>query len=271
MKNKLFNVIVALTVAFSLSLYFSNCTKNETINKDVSKIEKYNDAFRKLGERHNQCLDYVAENGDVSIMSRKERFELARKFFNSNTTWEEHETRNASIMQIVTESTSASNLLRESKNERHSDEFLTLIDKLESILNETKASWEKDIEISPTEFNAKINSLIDEVYQDYDVIYDDKSQTVNEFGYFIAGCNIAKSTYQYWHDANNDPQNPWYNYLREAKVPKFFRWIAVAAVDVWGFITSADVDITWNDGFSVTVSFDLNEALENAGEASSSV
>ncbi|MGI6478182.1 MAG: hypothetical protein ACOX0M_01925 [Salinivirgaceae bacterium] len=69
MKNKLFNVIVALTVAFSLSLYFSNCTKNETINKDVSKIEKYNDAFRKLGERHNQCLDYVAENGDVSIMS----------------------------------------------------------------------------------------------------------------------------------------------------------------------------------------------------------
>ena len=57
----------------------------------------------------------------------------------------------------------------------------------------------------------------------------------------------------------------------EAKVPKFFRWIAVAAVDVWGFITSADVDITWNDGVSVTVSFDLNEALENAGEASSSV
>ncbi len=269
---------IVLIVIFGVTI-FMNCEKNTvTQQKEDDKVitDKpvlYNKEFANMGKAHNAVLDSVAQNCNVAIASRQERFEQAQRFTHTSTTWERAKQIGNKVVKITEFEKKPSTYIFTSKSNMFSSEFIALNDKLDNIFDVVLTKIKDKQKITPDEFNKSVDSLIDVVYKNYDVSYDVDTEMGNEFAFFIAQCFIAKASLGYWYEAATNPNHAWHKYIAKndnskGKVGNFFkkvgRALKVAGTDVWGFV-AAD-----NCGDAQT-GYDLGCAWENAGDQSSAV
>lgn len=253
------------------SLLFVSCDKKDDTRNEISKSEEHNDYFIKKAEYHNSGLDYVAANGDITTMSQKERHELANEFLGTTTPWEDVERMIHEILPIAHGEMPVRALLTKNKDWSPSDEYLMLVEQLESLFNDALATAKQGQHKVPDQFDSNVESLIKMTYDQYPVRLDEEMGVANEFGFFIAQCYLAKHTYRYWHEAFADSSHPWYEFIHNAEdYPQrgFWNWIARAAADVWGFVSSIVVS---EENGVITISLDINDAIDNAADASASV
>lgn len=270
MKNSVSIFKFMFIVVSIAGMFFFSCSKeknNATIEKQ-SMVEKYNKYFSTLGENHNKVLDFVGSQGDMSTMSRKDRFELASEFTGSSFEWSEFEEAGDKLAVLAgSQSIKASDHLLVRKDQ-YSPELIDLINKLDIIIKNELKKAEQHIELSPSAYNASIDALINEVYNNYDVQLSVDAQTGNEFAMFIAQCNVSKSSFAYWHEAAINPENPWYGYVSKS-CPGFWerlwRAVKIVAIDTFAFMSAPICGDGGQGGY------DLICAWGWAGDQSSSV
>ena len=255
----------------ALVFIFSNCSKSDDLRSELPKSEKYDDYFLTKANYHNDCLEYVANHGDITNMTQKERFVLANEFLGTTTAWEDAEKMIHEILPIAHGKMPARMLLTKSKDWSPSEEYLTLIEQLETLFNNALSIAKRGQHTTPDQFDSNVESLIKLTYDQYPVKLDEEMGLTNEFGFFVAQCYLAKETYRYWHEAFSNPAHPWHNFIRNAEdYPErgFWSWIVRAASDVWGFVSSGSVSISL-DGWYIT--WNIDDAIADASHASASV
>ncbi len=265
--------IVSIFAGLFLSVFFVSCEKDESIeNPDNSITEKstlgypYSAYFENLGDYHNSVLDFVGKNGDVSKLSRKDRFELAEEFTNSGNSWSDIEQEGDDIWQIVESNTSITTMLN---NPPYSADAIGLVEELNSIFDNALKMAKNGNPLKPADFNSNVNGLIDSTYTNFSVTVDTIKDTGNDFAMVVGACFLAQATYEYWYNSALDSTSYWYGYLdnhtSKSLIGRIWKAIKVAAVDTWSFMTAPGCGSADLDGY------DLICAGEYAGEQSSSV
>ncbi len=212
-------------------------------------------------------MDYVANNGDVNQLTRKERFDLAQEFTGSIRRWLNAETTINQILQNIESFNSITNLLN---TPPYSQNALNLIVELNNIIDYALDKAFEDTPLTPIQYNITIDSLINFIDSSYNIVYCPRSNTGNEYTMIVISCYISKASYKYWYEVATDTTHPWYDYLDDNSKTNIFRriWrgIKVAAVDTYSFIIGPQWSM--KDG---VITFNIGEAVNNAAENSASV
>ncbi len=254
----------------ALIVLFQSCKKD----KQNTQKESYNTYFKKMGKRHNNMLDYVASNCCITTATPFERYSIAKNKLNDNSEWSEIKQMYDFTSSIISNEFKSTNSQIESDYNQFSKEGIELINNLIDIFQD---SFENQ-SITIQEFNQNVDYIIDNIYNNKEVIFNDNTNTGNEFAYIIAMCFQAKASFEYWYVANNDPDHPWYSFLhsddnntssiRYRSRRRCCRWLRAALADVGGFFSCSDC-LEMNERGTTT--YDLGEAWNHAGEVSASV
>ncbi len=245
-----------------------SCKKNE--NKNSREEQKI--AFEQLANFHNEGLQYVGQFGP-SNLTQKQRYYLVDEFLGINPDWTNDSIFISQINQICGNGDISFLFIGQNRSTNNIDPDLkNILSKIDTLFDEMLYKAENNIETSPTEFNYKVDQLIDFIYENYNVQYDEKTNKANKYGVVVASLFLAKFTYAYWYEAATDPNHPWYDYMhsnaeRNLFLRSIWRAIRAAARDVWGFLTGVALCEPSDNNF---ICIDLGAMISNAIEASAS-
>ena len=268
-------IIIATMVLFGIFVFIS-CEKEkptEPTSNPTSRIQQM-EIFKGAGVKHNQILDYVGKHCVPRKATPEQRFNIANQFTETKTTWNDMQQEQQDINQIVENKAKPSEKLFSLTKDMES-EGVFLFDSLDAILDYYTNLIDSNTVVTPEEYNQKVNDLIDYVYANYNVYYDNVNDSANIYAIFVADCYVSMSSYEFWYNAAIDENNPWYDFLNGNNRSVFGRiWhaIKVAGADTWGFITGGWHIGNFNpDDNSWPIVWVPSEAVEHAGEVSSSV
>ncbi|MDY0144283.1 MAG: hypothetical protein RBR97_20560 [Bacteroidales bacterium] len=279
MKNR--NLLICIILLFGITTFFISCENEDSLinTPSTTQIEKsssyhaYESFFIEIGQYHNSVLDYVAKNGDVSVLTREERFNLATKFTKSGNKWSEMEKLGDELLYIVENESSIVSIL---ETPPFSKSALAYIDELNTCFDNAIYSARMGSPLKPSDFNKSIDIIINKIYENEKVIVDTTQCFYNEFAMVVAGCYLAKATFEYWYNSAIDTNGLWYGYLdlyASSKLPPWIKraWhgVKVAAVDTYAWVT-ANGSYMDEDGY-VHYTWNVPQANYYASEASGSV
>lgn len=268
-----FKMIIAVMLIMGVTA-FVGCEK-ETVIESKSVVEKEAfigkktvlsketkmEYFNSLGKQHNEVLDYIGKNIDVSVATQEERFDLASDYLNDNsTTFAEFLEESQVVDEFLNNPSATATLLF--TNEDVPCEFSEYYNSLGAIFAYCLQKAEDNIEITPVEFNAMILELENSVYVNYSVEIDINNNTGDEASLFLGARAIARYSYQFWNNAIHDEGNPWNKFFgaEQLKVSDFWKKVGhaikVGAWDTGGFLLGGlgigDVLGDWKLTFSGT-------------------
>ncbi|MDY0143260.1 MAG: hypothetical protein RBR97_15340 [Bacteroidales bacterium] len=247
MKNK--NLIIYLLFTFGIITFFLSCEKSDNSllsNSESTTVEKsakypYESYFIEIGQYHNSVLDYVGKNGDVSKLTREQRFILAESYTKSGNKWSDIKVLGDNLWLIIESDSSIVTLL---DTKAFSSEALAYIEMLNTCFDNALLSAQHGNPPRPEDFNYSVNEIIGKIYEEEKVIVDTTKGIGNEYALIVADCYLAKATYEYWYNSAVDSKSYWYGYLdlyASSKLPPWIQraWhgIKVAAVDTWAWVT----------------------------------
>jgi len=213
--------------------------------------------FNSLGKQHNDVLDYVGKNIDVSIATQEQRFNLASEYLDDNSiTFSEFLEEYPVIDQMFSNPENTANLFFTDENLPCN--LSTYYNDLGAILKYCLEKTNDSIEITPAEFNEMVSELENSIYNNYSVEIDIESNIGDEASIFLGTCAISRYSYLFWNNAIHDQTNPWYSFFEDGQVKKKDFWgkvwhgIKVAGADTGGFLLGGagvgmnpDGDVSW--------------------------
>ena len=276
-----------LFVAMLLSLAFMwSCQKEGAMTPDASgsSAKDTEDSFSSknpsvseyeiFGIAHNEMMDYVAANADLSTYSAYQRYMIGKNFVYSGleneheSTWSEMESIQTLSDSLLDNYNDAENILVDAN--AFSEDFVAPAAAIYSLLGSMLESADNSIIVSPDQFSSMIQTIEDNILQNYEVEYDSDTKLGNEGAKLLGACTIARYSYMYWYNVAIDESNPWGNTFTDGNGERLKNiWnaikhaIKVAAADVGGFVGCGTCT---HDGV-----YSLNEAWENGGDKSDSV
>ncbi len=290
-------IFLGLTVVLSIIVLFS-CSKNDEIssNQDQTyeKPTMQNPTpIYQYGVSHNLRMDFIANNPNFLNLTLEEIFNYGKNYSDeyftcsSETDYVSHVERRELCFYLIENPSNTGNALY--NLELIPVTIIGLVDSL-SVILDNAMDYETGVYKTSNEFTQEVENFESHIINHYDVVYDDIQKTGNEYAFLLCAASIAKNSYSYWMDAATNSNHLWskrldqvtyFGGIDEAKAPewlkKIWRGIKVAAVDTWGLITARgcwEPEMGYdNNGNYTTIgaTFNLNRALELAGDQSSNV
>ncbi len=205
-----------------LTILISSCQKKDqtiTNNNDDAKAIKNEvqsnfsaDDFAVFGEVHNQGLDFMAKNENISTLTHFERYTLSQQFVYED--WISEEPMSFEFLELNLNylneiysdpSTAANRMVDDGKISAEVEDYVNRINMVYSyILSQGKL----EIMVSPDEFNDLISEIENDIIAE-GIEYDCINLTGDWKAGLMVSCSIAKSSYLYWYEASNDSNHPW--------------------------------------------------------------
>lgn len=228
MKKVLFILIVA-----SLSVFiYSACTKEAEVVKHTLDLEE----ISRVGEVHNQALDYLSENIDVNTASKEMYFSTIKEFFTT-------------IAVTDKEKLAVSNM---NLNTCNCDKKYTSIESWIDENNPNEVEKAYLLKYAKLKQMKEVTAFWDAVEKIETKIYDDSDENLDKIK-LLGFSSILKHSFNYWNNVKEDENHAFHSKIMNHSLDKWTPDIHfyVAVVDALAYN-----DCLSNGGFS-----DRNDAI----------
>lgn len=216
MKKLTYGVFSLLMIAFIscakedtepvVSASNGNSTNNSKISARLS-----DNPYEKYGIRHNQFLDAFAVQGNLAILTRKQRYDLAAQILqdrnpNHVTSWQKLN-QQIGYGNSLNPNNGANKLINDgliTENTR------TSVTKLLELIERVDKQNKKKL-VTPSEFSLLVEEVENFIYANSEVLYNEKTEQGNDAASLLGACSVARYSYQYWYDVSFDVNHNWYS------------------------------------------------------------
>ncbi|HXS37726.1 MAG TPA: hypothetical protein VN721_13565 [Flavipsychrobacter sp.] len=240
--------------------------------------------FDQFGISHNNYLDYVQQDPNFQTATSQQLFNYGATYNDTYFgSWASSGETYSYLQGAVTYSTGLVTDIINGQNV--SPQLITdsLADSISAPYWDTLASIFHDALdtpdhgfYTPEEFIQKIQNLENQITSNLTVSIDPATMTGNDGAELLGACSIAKYSYSYWYNIATNPNPPTTGWSSPqcSFIRNVWHAITVAATDTWAFVGDGNAypkfDKNWNVN-GIGVKWDLDQAVDDAGDASSHV